>query len=932
MADDSVLFSLDADGEGTISVLDEIDAALSALSDSIAAVAEGAGELSAIDDALSTVADGADVAASSTDLLMEAISTLSEQVGTLSGSVDSLAGSMDTLAASNDAAAAAADTAGASLDTMGASADAASGAMDALEGAMGPLMMVGMVAAMAGGKLVSMGMDGQKGEALLRGMAGASQADINQLQQSAEDLGVGMDAASQGFYQVESAGYAGKDAISVFTAATKLAEGGQASESDVLSSLTAVMHDYNAKVSDATSYTDLMGMAVLRGKQSMSDFASSIGPLASAGENVGISFKEVAASEATMTQINPHVRQDAQQLTSLFKTLSPTMGTVTASAKKLGLGFDAAHYSSLDLLDKLEYLSKLAGGTNTAAFAKLTGGVQGSTAAIDLLKNGAGAFKGNLEAMGHAAGTTANAFAQFENTVPAHLDKAGAAISIFSTKLMDALGPKLIPVIDRVTSAISTMADFLISHGDVLNAVLAGLAAVIGGILVAAMVAFVAASWPVILVILAVAAAVTGIVLLIEHWSQIMAGLGRAMQLPIIHQLVEALQQAGDYIASLFLPIWHQLVALWETELLPSLKQMWTAIQPVITVLEVVGAIIGGMVLVSFGLLVALISGVIKAFANMLSGFVTFVGGVIKLFTGLVEVVGGIVGLIVDICTGHFSKLGADLAKIWQGVETMFSGIWQMIQGAFEAGIGVIVGLVSGFVDGIKGYFTTLFDDLVGHSIVPDMINGIVQWFEQMPGRAMSAVLSLVSQITNSLGSLGSKAMGWAGDMISGFVQGIENGVGAIGSAISNIAGVISSHLHFSLPEEGPLHDADKWMPDMIDLFVQKIGEHQGKLKTAMAGMASQMTQGISAPGGSIAPGGGTGVLAPLGGGASSGILAGILAAIQSQNKPSAPAQPPGITMYNTNSLYGVQNIQDMYNSLNTMSGYAYENGARGQF
>ncbi|MFL5587665.1 MAG: hypothetical protein ACJ8DI_08420 [Ktedonobacteraceae bacterium] len=88
---------------------------------------------------------------------------------------------------------------------------------DAMSAAMGPLMMIGTAAALVGGKLVSMGMDGQKGEALLSGMAGASQADIVALQGEALKLGLTMDKASAGFYEVESAGIQAKRPLRYLT-------------------------------------------------------------------------------------------------------------------------------------------------------------------------------------------------------------------------------------------------------------------------------------------------------------------------------------------------------------------------------------------------------------------------------------------------------------------------------------------------------------------------------------------------------------------------------------------------------------------------------------------------------------------------------------------------------------------------------------------
>lgn len=526
MAEEQIdLYSLNIDEAQALDAIDNLMATMEELSSAVENMAATASDLTVLDDALSTVADSADITSISVTDLSDAMQAMFSQMAEDTTFIDQLNERLATLEA--QLAVLTADEASAEESTgmlasmLSTLKDTASTVGDALTAAMGPLMMIVGAAGMAGGALVKMGMDGQQSEALLRGMAGASQADITALQGAAVNLGLSMTDASAGLYEVESAGYAAGPALTVFTAATKLAEGGGARAADVMTGLTAIMHDYGAGADQATHYTDLMATAVVRGKQSMQDFATSIGPLASAGQNVGLSFNQIAAAEATMTQINPHVQQDSMQLAGLFQSLSPTMGKVVSAAKSLKLNFDLTHYSSLDLLGKLEYLSQISGGPTTAAFVKLTGGVRGSTAAIDLLKGGADAFKANLQAMGSSAGATQNAFDQFENTIPAHLDKVGASLSVFATKLMDALGPTLIPIIDKVTSAIGQMADLILNHTNEVMPVLGGLAAVIGSALVAAIAAFVISMGPVIAIILGIGVVVAGVIYIVQHWGDI---------------------------------------------------------------------------------------------------------------------------------------------------------------------------------------------------------------------------------------------------------------------------------------------------------------------------------------------------------------------------------------------------------------------------
>ena len=59
---------------------------------------------------------------------------------------------------------------------------------------------------------------------------------------------------------------------------------------------------------------------------------------------------------------------------------------------------------------------------------------------------------------------------------------------------------------------------------------------------------------------------------------------------------------------------------------------------------------------------------------------------------------------------------------------------------------------------------------------------------------------------------------GWGADM----VQGIANGIRAASegspfkNTLNNFANLISSYIHFSRPDVGPLREYEKWMPDMV--------------------------------------------------------------------------------------------------------------------
>ena len=52
-----------------------------------------------------------------------------------------------------------------------------------------------------------------------------------------------------------------------------------------------------------------------------------------------------------------------------------------------------------------------------------------------------------------------------------------------------------------------------------------------------------------------------------------------------------------------------------------------------------------------------------------------------------------------------------------------------------------------------------------------------------------------------------------------GIVNGIKSCMSAVGDAVKGVADKIKSFLHFSVPDEGPLSDADEYMPDFMKLL-----------------------------------------------------------------------------------------------------------------
>jgi hypothetical protein len=86
--------------------------------------------------------------------------------------------------------------------------------------------------------------------------------------------------------------------------------------------------------------------------------------------------------------------------------------------------------------------------------------------------------------------------------------------------------------------------------------------------------------------------------------------------------------------------------------------------------------------------------------------------------------------------TGDFSKIEEITEQITMGIKDLFHGL-----------LGLVLDPVINLVKGVIDWFTELWDELVGHSIVPDMIDGIIDCFLSLPTKILKPVQDFVNNV-----------------------------------------------------------------------------------------------------------------------------------------------------------------------------------------
>ena len=111
---------------------------------------------------------------------------------------------------------------------------------------------------------------------------------------------------------------------------------------------------------------------------------------------------------------------------------------------------------------------------------------------------------------------------------------------------------------------------------------------------------------------------------------------------------------------------------------------------------------------------------------------------------------------------------------------------------------------------------------------------------------AASAIGNVASSIWSGVKNAASSAVNWGKDVVSGIAGGIKKGVSWVGNAAKSVANGIRSFLRFSVPDEGPLADADTYMPDFMKLLTGGIKDSEGGLLKQIRSMASKVQQGMA--------------------------------------------------------------------------------------
>lgn len=596
-----------------------------------------------------------------------------------------------------------------------------------------------------------------------------------------------------------------EDAKNILIEMSKAAVAGNTDVQTVARSNFEIMNAYGLSVQDLNHLLDVQFKLVQLGIGTYADINTGIGRLAPTAKTAGQSIDTMAGSLAFMTRITGN---GEQAITAIQRAMeSITNPKVAAKFQDLGIAVADANGNFRPFKDIVDDLSKALSNMDpqdraATIFDLFRSSGSGSKntrqffmAAIDNI----GAFNDAIDGVANNAGALQDAFQTMADGPEASLRQLSNDFK--AIKLL--IGQALLPVVEQLTGWIQTLVawwmkldpelqHFIIIGGAIAAVVtlisgifltLAGTFLLVLGILIPIVGGFGAALAVMVAIPLVIAALVAGLIWLAANWDVASAAVSKFVDDAKVyladlaqtftdawHNIQEPVHRTLHNIQALFKNVFGDLRKWWDQNGGAMLKEIgdafgdaWKNIKA--TVQPAMEAIVN---IINFAVTIiqALWDSCGTAIMYIVETAFRFIVEIIK---NAVEVITGIVQFVADLING-------DWAKAWEAAKMIVDGIFDAIMETLRAAVGLISGAIMLIVDVILTPFRWLYDVLIGNSIIPDLINGIVDWFARLPGMLFGVLWDAVNWLA-----------GVGADIVTGLWNGMWSMIGWLVGQVASI-------------------------------------------------------------------------------------------------------------------------------------------------
>lgn len=231
--------------------------------------------------------------------------------------------------------------------------------------------------------------------------------------------------------------------------------------------------------------------------------------------------------------------------------------------------------------------------------------------------------------------------------------------------------------------------------------------------------------------------------------------------------------------------------------------------------------------------IIMFITNIIQAFIALLNGdFEGFYAHLSDAFMNWVNGMLSFIEMFIQMTLGFLSAFGINL-------QTTFNTMWTNVKNIVNNALNFLRNLTITVWTYIKTWLTTTLTNIKNKfdEIFDNIKTAVSEKIENVKTKIVEGMEAAADYIK----SLPEKFKQWGSDMVQGIIDGIQSKIDAVRAKISELAGLISSYIHFSEPDVGPLSDFHTYMPDMMDELVNGITQGMPRVAAAMNGLTQSM-------------------------------------------------------------------------------------------
>lgn len=135
----------------------------------------------------------------------------------------------------------------------------------------------------------------------------------------------------------------------------------------------------------------------------------------------------------------------------------------------------------------------------------------------------------------------------------------------------------------------------------------------------------------------------------------------------------------------------------------------------------------------------------------------------------------------------------------------------------------------------------------VTEGIGKDFDDGYAGGITKNKGGVKSAASAMAEDSMAPLRELPAQGRIWAADFMDGYISTMRGKIGELASACEEVAGTVSSYLHFTRPDVGPLREYEEWMPHMMQGLSKGIQKNQHLVTDQIIGLTRNMSTALTA-------------------------------------------------------------------------------------